>query len=187
MSFTRASYSKESTHAHRLAASGANAKPSLGVGRTLGSAASIILGLTLCYAGLHYIPTLLRPSQVVDVLVSPSEKSALEIDRSRVQRLGIYAQSFFLRRTYLRADQGLTIHYSLPEGATLDLHIQQCRRMYILEVFHCTPISQQSVRIENKTEGRRALTFSEPGFYHFDETVSLKDPDRNFKLIWVRN
>lgn len=191
MSFTRASYSRQSSNHERFTASesahGTHNPERMGAGRTLGSALSIILGMTLCYAGLHYIPTLLRPSQVVDSLISPSEKSALEMDRNRVQRFGIYAQSFLLRRTYLRAGQGLTVHYTLPEGATLDLHIQQCRRMYIAEVFHCTPVSQQSVRIENKTEGRRTLKFSEPGFYHFDETVSLKEPDGKFRLIWVRS
>lgn len=186
-SFTRASYSKESSDAERHSASATTKIQPMGPHRTLGSALSIILGLTLCYAGLHYIPTLMRPSQVIDAIISPSKKSALDIDRNRVQRFGIYAQSFLLRRTYLRSGQGLTVHYSLPEGATLDLHIQQCRRMFIAEVFHCIPVSHQNVSIENKTDGRRTLKFSEPGFYHFDETVSLKDPTGKYRLVWVRS
>ncbi|MGJ8561155.1 MAG: hypothetical protein ACSHX3_13045 [Litorimonas sp.] len=190
-SFTRASYSRQSVDAEHQAAlidvRGSSAKAPLGPWRTLGSAVSIILGITLCYAGLHYIPTLLRPSQVIDSFVSPSQKSILDIDRNRFQRFGVYAQSFLLRRTYLRAGQGIEVHYSIPEGASLDLHIKQCRRMFIGEVFHCIPVSQQTVRIENKTHGTRALKFAEPGFYHFDETVNLKSPDQPFKLVWVRN
>jgi hypothetical protein len=190
-SFTRASYSRESVDAEQTAAlrgiTGQTVKTPMGPKRTFGSALSIILGLTLCYAGLHYIPTLLRPSQVIDTIVSPSKRSVLDIDRNRFQRFGIYAQSFLLRRTYLRAGQGITVHYSIPEGASLDLHIKQCRRMFIGEVFHCTPVSQQTVRIENKLEGKRTLQFAEPGFYHFKETVNLNTPDEPFKLIWVRN
>lgn len=190
-SFTRASYSRESVNAEHQAASigarGSSAKAPLGPRRTLGSAVSIILGMTLCYAGLHYIPTLLRPSQVIDSIISPSQKSILDIDRNRFQRFGVYAQSFLLRRTYLRAGQGMTVHYSIPEGASLDLRIKQCRRMFIGEVFHCIPVSQQTVRIENKTKGKRTLKFTEPGFYHFDETVNLTTPDQPFKLVWVRN
>jgi len=159
----------------------------MGLKRTLGSALSIILGAALCYAGLHYIPTLLRPTQVVDAVISPSGKSALDRDRNRLQRFGIYAQSFLLRRTYLRAGQGLTVHYTLPAGATLDLNIKQCRRSFVIEVFHCTLVSQQSVRIENKTNGRRTLKFAEPGFYHFDETVTLARPNEAYKLVWVRS
>jgi hypothetical protein len=166
---------------------GSAAKTPMGTGRTLGSALSIILGLTLCYAGLHYIPTLLRPTHVIDSVLYPSNKSVLDIDRNRMERFGVYAQSFLLRRTYLRAGQGLTVHYSVPEGTILDLHIKQCRRMFIGEVFHCTPVSQQTVRIENKTRGTRTLKFAEPGFYHFDETVTLTASDQPFKLVWVRN
>jgi hypothetical protein len=154
--------------------------------RLLGTAAALILGLTLCFAALHYVPTLLRPTHVVDTLVSPSKKSLLDIDRSRLKRFGVYAQSFFLRRTYLRGGQGLTVHYSIPEGATLDLHIKQCRRMFIIEVFHCTATSQQTVTIDNNMTGQRALKFAEPGFYHFDETVTLTEPDGEYHLVWVR-
>lgn len=189
-SFTRASYSKQSIrNEHALAAgqmSPAKRATRMSSKRLLGTAASLILGLTLCFAALHYVPTLLRPTQVVDSLVSPSKKSMLEIDRSRLQRFGVYAESFLLRRTYLRAGQGLTVHYSIPEGATLDLHIKQCRRMFILEVFHCTAISQQTVTIDNNMAGQRALKFAEPGFYHFDETVTLTDPGGDYRLVWVR-
>lgn len=191
MSFTRASYSRQSSHYERLTAletrHGAVNRQRLGFRRTLGSAVSIIIGLTLCYAGLHYVPTLLRPSQVIDTVASPSKKSMLDIDRNRMQQFGVYAESFLLRRTYLRAEQGITVHYSLPEGATLDLRVKQCRRMFIGEVFHCTPVSQQTVRIENNTKGKRTLKFVEPGFYHFDETVNLLGPDQPFELIWVRS
>lgn len=191
MSFTRASYSRQSSHDERLTAletrHGAVNRQRLGFRRTLGSAVSIIIGLTLCYAGLHYIPTLLRPSHVIDTVALPAKKSMLDIDRNRMQRFGAYAESFLLRRTYLRAGQGITVHYSLPEGATLDLRVKQCRRMFIGEVFHCTPVSQQTVRIENNTKGKRTLKFAEPGFYHFDETVNLLSPDQPFELIWVRS
>lgn len=190
MSFTRASYSKQSTRDERAFAAGNTGNggrtASMGSGRMLGTAVSLVLGLTLCFAALHYVPTLLRPTQAIDSLVSPSKKSMLEMDRNRLQRFGVYAQSFLLRRTYLRGGQGLTVHYSLPEGATLDLHIKQCRRMFIVEVFHCTPVSQQTVTIENKMGGQRALKFAEPGFYHFDETVTLKDPDGLYRLVWFR-
>lgn len=189
-SFTKASYSKQSRHDERALAAGnmrhGKRSAPMGSGRMLGTAVSLILGLALCFAALHYVPTLLRPSQTIDSLASPSTKSVLEIDRNRLQRFGVYAQSFLLRRTYLRRGQGLMVHYSLPEGATLDLHINQCRRMFIVEVFHCTPVSQQTVTIENEVGGQRALKFSEPGFYHFDETVTLKDPDGKYRLVWVR-
>ena len=189
-SFTRASYSKQSIRKEYALAAGqvpqGKDTTRMTSKRLLGTAASLILGLTLCFAALHYVPTLMRPTQVVDSLVSPSKKSMLEIDRSRLQRFGVYAESFLLRRTYLRAGQGLTVHYSIPEGATLDLHIKQCRRMFILEVFHCTAISQQTVTIDNNMAGQRALKFAEPGFYHFDETVTLTNPGGDYRLVWVR-
>jgi hypothetical protein len=189
-SFTRAGYSKQSIRNEHAFAAGqmshGKRATRMSSGRLLGAAASLILGLTLCFAALHYVPTLLRPTQVIDTLVSPSKKSLLEIDRSRLQRFGVYAQSFLLRRTYLRSGQGLTIHYSIPEGATLDLHIKQCRRMFIVEVFHCTPTSQQTVTIANNLTGQRALKFAEPGFYHFDETVTLREPNGKYRLVWIR-
>lgn len=189
-SFTRASYSKQSLRDERTASSQrhiASAAKPMGLKRVVGSAASLVLGLTLFYSGLHYVPSLLRPTQVIDTIASPTKKSALEMDRTRLKRFGIFAQSFFMRRTYLRSGQSITVHYTLPEGAILDLDIQQCRRMFMIEVFHCQAVSAQSVRIENKTDGRRTLKFSEPGFYHFDETVTLRMPDENYKLIWVRS
>jgi hypothetical protein len=191
MSFTRASYSKQSIQSERInaasAVTGSTAKSPIGLRRKLGSAISIIIGLTLCYAGLHYVPTLMRPTHVVDEVMSPSGKSALDRDRNRLQRFGIYAQSFLLRRTYLRANQGVTVHYTLPAGATMDLNIKQCRRSFVIEVFHCTLVSEQTIRIENKTKGRRALKFAEPGFYNFDGTVTLAQPDESYKIVWVRS
>lgn len=191
MSFTRASYSRQSTHDERLSALESRhvvvKRQPLSVRRAFGTAVSVIIGLTLCYAGLHYIPTFLRSSHVIDTDVLASKKSILDIDRNRMQRFGAAVESYLLQRTYLRAGQGITVHYSLPEGATLDLRVKQCRRIYIGEVFHCTPISEQTVRIENNTKGKRTLKFAEPGFYHFDETVGLQNPDQPFKLIWVRS
>lgn len=189
-SFTRASYSKQSLRDERTASSHrhhAPGKKPMGLKRVAGSALSITLGVTLVYTGLHYIPTLLRPSQVIDTIATPEKKSALEMDRERLKRFGIYAQSFFMRRTYLRSGQSITVHYTLPKGAILDLDIQQCRRIFMIEVFHCQAMSAQSVRVENKTDGRRTLKFSEPGFYHFDETVTLRVPDEDYKLVWVRS
>lgn len=69
----------------------------------------------------------------------------------------------------------------------MDLTIKQCRRSFVIEVFHCTLVSEQTIRIENKTKGRRTLKFAEPGFYHFDETVTLVQPDEPYKIVWVRS
>lgn len=191
MSFTRASYSKSAIRQEHTVAAKAygvqDGPKSISIGRILSSAAALILGLTFCYSGLHYIPTLLKPTEVVDIVTSPNETSLIDIDYNRMKRFGIYAQSFLLRRTYLRAGQELTVHYTLAEGASLDLNIKQCRRMFIVEVFKCIPMSEQSLTISKKTSGLRSLKFSQPGFYHFDETVNIKNPDDPYKIIWVRS
>ena len=193
-SFTRASYSKksiradyEASTAHYAQSSQSAEKAKMSLGRAVSSAAAIILGLAFCYAGLHYVPTLLRPTVIVDQVASPSGKSKLDIDRNRLKRWGVFAQSFLLRRTYIRPGQGLTVYYTLPENAALDLHIQQCRRMFIAEVFHCTAVSQQSVTIKETRRGARTLQFTEPGFYHFSETVSGVGPNQDYQIIWTRS
>lgn len=192
MSFTRASYSQELLLAERQAATERlraleAEKPKMSLLRLLGTAASISLGLAVCFSGLHYIPTLLKPTQIVDTVSSPGERSLLDIDRNRIKDVGIYAQSFLLRRTYLRAGQGLSVHYNLPENTTLDLTIKQCRRMFVIEVFRCDIVTEKTVRVEGRTNGSRTLRFSQPGFYHFDETLTLADPDDKYRLVWVRS
>lgn len=193
MSITRASYSKQSNHDERTATLAENSKlqsenaQPIRVGRAFGFVVAIIVGLTLCYAGLHYSPISARPTQDLEFVVSPSKTNALEMDSSRFHRFIVHAQSFLLRRTRVQAGQGLTVVYSLPEGAILDVEIKRCDRLIIVEVFRCNVVSTQTLRVENKTDGRRSLQFSEPGFYHFDETVTLQEPDQKYQLVWVRN
>lgn len=189
-SFTRTSFSEQSVQtdlknsAH--AAYSRKAGEPMGSPRTLGTVISILLGLTLCYAGLHYVPTLLKPAAVVDSVVSPAQGSQLDMDRDRVKRVGAYAQNFFLRRTYLRAGQGLQVNYDLPVGTELELQIRQCRRLFIIEVFHCHLVSEETITISNRTEGRRGLRFPEAGFYHFSETVRTPIPGEPYQVIWSR-
>ena len=189
MALTRVTYSKESTRKNRREVNARSEwfqKEPVSIRKRVAYAAlTLMLLLTIGYASLFYSASHFNP-----VPVPAHMTTANMIDgtpQAQKTSLAFKLQSIFIKKTFIKEGQALSVHYRLPKDAILDLHIRQCKRMFVLEVYSCIPKSQQTVRIEDKTSGWRSLQFSEPGFYHFSETVILPDDSSEYSIAWVRN
>ena len=161
-------------------------RKSMGLGRTLGSATSLIIGGTMCYVALHYIPAYLGLNKVLS-LSDLNTSSSVAPEDSQWASLTSYVDAFRIKRTYLRQGQEIQAEYALPEGATLDLIIQRCQPAFIVEIFKCQVISEETAQVKNNKVGAQRFHFPEAGFYRFDEKVTLApDNVKNYRVIWSR-
>lgn len=158
----------------------------LGIIRTFGSATSLIIGGGLCYVALHYIPAYLGLNKILS-FSDRNSSASIAPESSQWATLSSYADAFRIKQTYLRPGQTIQAQYALPEGATLDLNIQRCRPAFIIEIFKCKVINQETVRIVNDKLGTQRFSFPESGFYRFDERVTLEpDNAKNYRVVWSR-
>jgi len=161
-------------------------RKSMGIGRTFGSATTLIIGGAMCYVALHYIPAYLGLNKVLSF--SDLDTSAsVAAESSQWATLSSYADAFRIKRTYLRPGQTIQAQYALPEGATLELSIQRCRPAFILEIFKCQPINEQTALVKNDKLGTQRFRFPEAGFYRFEEKVTLAPNNaKNYRVVWSR-
>ena len=158
----------------------------MGLGRTFGSATTHIIGGTLCYVALHYIPAYLGLNKILSFSDLDTTASVAP-ESSQWATLSSYADAFRIKRTYLRPGQTIQAQYALPEGATLDLYIQKCRPAFIVEIFKCQIISEEKARVTNDRDGTQRFRFPEAGFYRFEERVSFPENDvQNYRVVWSR-
>lgn len=159
---------------------------SMGLSRTFGSATTLILGGAMCYIALHYIPAYLGLNKILSFSELDSSSSVAP-ESSQWAALSSYADAFRIKRTYLRSGQTIQAQYALPEGATLDLIIQRCKPAFVVEIFNCQVLNEETARVNNDKDGSQRFRFSESGFYRFDERVTLApDNKKNYRVVWSR-
>jgi len=144
------------------------ARKPLGLVRAFFSGLSLILGGMMCYVALHYIPAFLQTQKIFNSVTLEDAAIRLE-DKGPIRKIfGPYIDAFSMQSTYLRSGHQIQAQFILPEGASLDLNIQQCRRVLVKEIFNC--------------EG-----FAEEGFYHFDHKITfLNGIADDYKVVWIR-
>jgi len=161
-------------------------RKSMGLRRTFGSATTLVIGGAMCYVALHYIPAYLGLNKIL-AFSDLDTTSSVAPESSQWATLSSYADAFRIKRTYLRSGQEIQAQYALPEGATLDLVIQRCRPAFVVEIFKCQVINEETARVSNDKLGTQRFRFSEAGFYRFDEKVTLApDNAENYRVIWSR-
>jgi len=173
-------------HAEYIDKSAIKKRKSMGLGRTFSSATTLIIGGALCYVALHYIPAYLGLNKVLS-FSDLDTSSSVAPETSQWATLSSYADAFRIKRTYLRSGQTIQAQYAIPEGAKLDLVIQRCRPAFIVEIFKCQVINEETAHIRNDKLGTQRFRFPESGFYRFDERVTLNpDNAEDYRVIWSR-
>jgi len=173
-------------HAEYIDKGATRKRKAMGLGRTLGSATTLIIGGGMFYIALHYIPAYLGLNKILS-FSDLDTSSSISPDTSQWAALSSYADAFRLKRTYLRAGQTIQAQYALPEGASLDLVIQKCRPAFVLEIFKCDVLNEEKARIKFNQRGTQRFRFPESGFYRFQENVTLSPNNiKNYRVIWSR-
>jgi len=162
-------------------------KQSMGLARTIFTGLSLSLGGMLCYVALHYIPAFLQPQKILSSVTLEDAAIRLE-NRGPIRKVfGPYIDAFSMQRTYLRGGQQIQAQYVLPEGARLNLSIQHCQPIPVVEIFKCQVMSKKDIQVTNETLGSKGLRFAETGFYHFDHEIVFKDGiPKDYKVVWSR-
>jgi len=162
-------------------------KKSMGIGRAIGSALSLILGGALCYVSLHYMPAFVSAREVI-ADTNQNQSSVRLKDENSPFILKAYWDAFSVKRTYLRSGQTIQAQYALPPGMELELEIKRCRPAFLVEVFNCDVIGEKSFTITNDQTGTQRFQFQGKGFYLFDEKVSGLSPDstQQYRVVWSR-
>lgn len=167
----------------------ARQRKQMGYIRSLFSAVSLLFGGLMIYVGLHYIPAFVSPSQVIKLASNTgisAQSTGLEKESPFGKVLGPYIDMFSLDRAYINGGQSVEIKYNLPNGAVMDVIIRQCRRLWVVEIFECQIVSEQTLRISGQ-RGKQSFTLPQTGFYHFQETISLANPRDNYRVVWARS
>ena len=173
-------------HAQYIDKGATRKRKSMGLGRTFGSATTLIVGGAMCYVALHYIPAYLGLNKILS-FSDLDTSSSVAPESSQWATLSSYADAFRLKRTYLRPGQTIQAQYALPEGAKLDLVIQRCQPAFIVEIFKCRVINEETARVTNDKLGTQRFHFPEAGFYRFDEKVTLAPNNvKNYRIVWSR-
>jgi len=173
-------------HAQYIDKGATKKRKSMGLGRTFGSATTLIIGGAMCYVALHYIPAYLGLNKVLS-FSDLNKSSSVAAESSQLATLSSYADAFRIKRTYLRPGQTIQAEYAIPQGAKLDLVIQRCRPAFIVEIFKCQVISEETAQVRNDKLGTQRFSFPEAGFYRFDETITMAPNNiKNYRVVWSR-
>lgn len=173
-------------HAQYIDQGARKKRKSMGIGRTFGSASTLIIGGAMCYVSLHYIPAYLGLNKILSFSDLDTSASVAP-ESSQWAALSSYADAFRIKRTYLKSGQTIQAQYALPEGATLDLVIQRCRPAFIVEIFKCQVINEETARVSNDKLGTQRFRFPEAGFYRFDERITFATNNvKDYRVVWSR-
>jgi len=173
-------------HAQYIDKGALKKRKSIGIGRTFGSATTLIIGGAMCYVALHYIPAYLGLNKILSFSDLDTSASVAP-ESSQWATLSSYTDAFRLKRTYLRPGQTIQAEYAIPDAAKLELVIQRCRPAFIVEIFKCQVISEETAHVKNDKLGTQRFRFPEAGFYRFDEKVILApNNQQNYRVIWSR-
>ena len=147
----------------------------------------LLLGLFLCYAALFYLPAYSSKTRILRI--ATQDLAALET-RPVAGNTIIEPRFDFLitNRGYVRAGQEITASYHLGEGTQLQLIMEQCSGLVIIEIFSCKTSNQEFANIGDRPVGEIGFIVEENGFYKFKEVIA---PDTttvpSFVVQWTRN
>jgi hypothetical protein len=151
------------------------------------TAASLLLGLFLCYAALFYLPAYSSKTRILRI--ATQDFAALEAGPVAENTIiEPYFDFLVTNRGYVRAGQEITASYRLGEGTHLQLIMEQCSGLVIVEIFSCKMINQEFSNIGERPIGEIGFIVEENGFYKFKEVVLQETTALpSFSVQWTRN
>ncbi len=160
----------------------------MGLTRALFSGLSLLLGASMIYVGLHYIPAFVQPKQILKFASGDSAAmKTYDFDRnSKTHELfGPYIELFNMDRAYMKPGQSINIKYDLPRGAYANLDIVQCRRAWVVEIFKCDVVSRFNTKTKRQ-RGVESFALKQGGFYYFkQETIGVPEGEP-YRIVWER-
>ncbi len=150
----------------------------------------------LFYCSLFYVGAFVDVGKVLGV--SQAKRAAKVENNAQAMRaqqdrnlLSPISDALSINRVYLRKGQTIQATYSVPNGTQMLLSIKQCKRMPVLEIFTCNFKSEQERLIRNGRTGVVKFIATEPGFYYFEDQVTLQQGttlklNHDYKVIWQR-
>ncbi len=156
--------------------------------RSVFSVASLLLGGTMLYVSLHYVPAFVSPKKVLKFATGDSAAlNTYDFDRkSPVHKFfGPVTQFFQLDRSYMKPGQSIEVKYDLPPGAYVNLDILQCQRMWVFEILDCAVVGKFSARTKQRA-GVESFTLEDGGFYHFRHEVVNVAAGEPYRISWER-
>lgn len=162
-----------------------------GLSRVVFTSLTFLLAAFMFYVAMHYVPALTSPSKTIrfatDSQTIPSQSTATENQGGSIlsKIAAPYQNLFLLDRAYLRSGETVQITFDLPETATVDLRIVQCKRMWVVEIFHCNVLSEFTSQ-KGPGKGLVKYTLGDAGFYHFRHKINNLQPTDSYSLVWER-
>lgn len=153
------------------------------------SALSILFGIFITYTSLHYLTAFVSPQQILRE--TSSNSAANQLAKNDLGVMDSFLGKFSTNQAYVRAGKQLEAHYVLPEGYSIDLYVQRCKPLLIVEVFKCLPAELQQVTVEGRTLGVERMTFKRGGFYRYRGVLKQNGvkpivmPEK-YRLVWKR-
>lgn len=161
----------------------------LGLTRTIFSGVSLLMGASMFYVAMHYIPAFVNPKKVLQIASgdsTPTQTFDFE-EQSKMRKVfGSYADLFHLNRAYMKPGQSISFKYDLPEGAHARLDIVQCSRAWVLEIFKCNVVGQYNSQTKRQ-RGIESFELKQGGFYHFNQKLVGIPVGENYSIAWERS
>jgi hypothetical protein len=165
----------------------------MGMGRTLGTALALILGIAAGYTAILYILPFATPRQILGISQQNYAAAALEQNNMGWIR-NTLLRPFEIRKTFLGKGQSIRAHYVIPKGMIVDLQIEQCSRKLILEAHICDVMGRSHVTLEEGV-GTRKFKFGDVAFFRFDDRLrsvdgipaTAQEREAGYRIIWVRD
>lgn len=165
----------------------------MGARRTLGTAGALVLGLAIGYTAILYILPFATPRQILGISQQNYAAAALEKTNMGWFR-NTLLRPFEIRKTFLGKGQSIRAHYVIPKGMEVDLRIEKCARIMIIEAHKCKVVGQSQIKIKGGI-GTRKFKFGDVAFYRFDDRlrsvddvpVSAEAREQGYRIIWVRD
>lgn len=153
------------------------------------SICTLAIGAVLCFVSMHYVGAFIPQSKAISLSVYSDDSTDNKQGISR--RIARLVSMPKYKKVYLMAGQAIEAEYNVPSTSSVTLHVMQCKRKLILEVFNCDPIAEQKVTSTGQRYGKRQIRVNHNGFYYFSETVTPTGQQQtasaeNYVLIWRR-
>ena len=154
--------------------------------RLLGTAAALLIGISLSYISLFYLPSLMSNRSVL--AVSTQNQTLPKIDYTKNRTVfSPFFDLFKVQRGYLRAGQRLQVDYNIPTGHSAIINVKSCKGVYLLEALSCTPVLISSTEVMGPKRGVNRFTAPQNGFYIYQSQIVKGDKkDAPYSVIWRR-
>ncbi len=156
--------------------------------RFVGTFFALLLGLSTVYASVFYAPAFFNVGQVLGYSTETVKLPVMDAN-AKAGPLSSYVNMFKIRRGFIRSGQHLQVNYSLSPGTKMKIHVRRCSAPIFVEVIYCSDAEGQDFSIDGTGPSSHSLLIRQPGFYHFDETVTNLDGSptkKPFRVVWRR-